>query len=167
MKPQTIYEFSAPLLDGREQSLADFRGQVLLIVNTASQCGFTPQYEGLEALYRRYRGQGFAVLGFPSNEFGGQEPGSATEIAAFCTSRFGVTFPLFAKTEVNGPSAHPLFRFLKQAQPGVLGALGNGAIRWNFTKFLINKDGFPVARYGSARIPERLTGTIERLLAGL
>jgi glutathione peroxidase len=164
MEKQTVYDYSAPLLDGQEQSLAQFRGQVLLIVNTASKCGFTPQYAGLEALYRTYRDRGFAVLAFPSNQFGGQEPGSAAEIATFCRSRFAVTFPLFAKIEVNGPASHPLYRFLRREQPGLLGIFGSGNIRWNFTKFLVDRKGSVTARYGPARKPEKLAGAIERLL---
>ena len=164
MDKQTVYDFSATLLDGHEQHLADFRGKVLLIVNTASQCGFTPQYAGLESLYRKYKDLGFAVLGFPSNQFGNQEPGTAAEIAQFCEARFGVSFPLFAKIDVNGPIAHPLFRFLRSRQPGMLGPFGAGAIRWNFTKFLVDRNGEPVARFGPARKPEKLAGKIERLL---
>ena len=161
---QTVFDFSAPLLDGREQTLAQFRGQVLLIVNTASKCGFTPQYAGLEALYQTYRDRGFAVLGFPSNQFGAQEPGSAAEIGTFCETRFGVTFPLFAKIEVNGPAAHPLYRFLRREKPGLLGIFGSGNIRWNFTKFLVDRNGRVTARYGPARKPENLAEAIERLL---
>jgi glutathione peroxidase len=164
MENQTVFEFSAPLLNGREQSLAEFSGQVLLIVNTASKCGFTPQYAALESLYQTYRNRGFAVLGFPSNQFGAQEPGSAEEIAAFCETRFGVTFPLFAKIDVNGPGAHPLYRFLRREKPGLLGMFGSGAIRWNFTKFLVHRNGGVAARFGPARKPEKLAGEIERLL---
>jgi len=167
MEKQTVYDYSAPLLDGQEQSLAQFSGQVLLIVNTASKCGFTPQYAGLEALYQTYRDRGFTVLGFPSNQFGAQEPGSAAEIATFCETRFAVTFPLFAKIEVNGPAAHPLYRLLKREQPGLLGVFGSGNIRWNFTKFLVDRNGRVTARYGPARKPEKLAGAIERLLGPL
>lgn len=162
----TIYAYSAPLLDGRMASLDEFRGQVLLIVNTASECGFTPQYEGLEALYRLYKDRGFTVLGFPCNQFGGQEPGSEAEIGAFCRSRFGVSFPLFAKVDVNGPGAHPLFQFLRRQKPGLFGLIGRDAIRWNFTKFLIDAEGVVAARYGSSMPPRRLAPAIERLLAG-
>jgi glutathione peroxidase len=161
---QTVYEFSAPLLDGRPISLAQFRGRVLLIVNTASRCGFTPQYAGLEALYRSYREQGFEVLGFPSNQFGAQEPGTEAEIGAFCEKNYGVSFPLFAKIDVNGPNAHPLYRFLRKEKPGALGMFGSGAIRWNFTKFLVDRKGKVVGRYGSANGPKSLAGAIERLL---
>ena len=164
MAKQTVFDFSAPLPDGRDQSLAQYKGQVLLIVNTASKCGFTPQYSALESLYRTYRHRGFTVLGFPSNQFGAQEPGSATEIAAFCETRFGVTFPLFAKIDVNGPAAHPLYQFLRRQQPGLLGFFGSGAVRWNFTKFLADRNGQVRARFGPARRPEKLTGTIEKLL---
>jgi glutathione peroxidase len=164
MDKHTIYDFSATLLDGREQSLSGFRGQVLLIVNTASQCGFTPQYAALEQLYRTYKNRGFSVLGFPSNQFGAQELGSAEEIATFCETRFGITFPLFSKIDVNGPAAHPLYRFLKKEQPGLLGFWGNGSIRWNFTKFLIDRQGQVRARFGPAKKPDALSVAIERLL---
>lgn len=164
MDQHTIYSFSAALLDGQAQDFADFRGQVLLIVNTASQCGFTPQYAALESLYRTYRNRGFAVLGFPSNQFGAQEPGSAAEIASFCESEYGVTFPLFGKIAVNGPAAHPLYRFLRSERPGLFGIFGSGAIRWNFTKFLVDRNGRVAARYGPARKPEKMAGEIELLL---
>jgi glutathione peroxidase len=165
---QTVYGFSAALLtrppDGQPLSLAAFQGCVLLIVNTASKCGFTPQYEGLEALYRAYRDRGFEVLGFPSNQFGAQEPGSETEIAAFCEKNYGVTFPIFAKIDVNGPHAHPLYRFLKREKPGIFAFIGSGAIRWNFTKFLVDREGKVIARYGPAKEPGSLAPAIERLL---
>jgi len=164
MDKQSIFDFSATLLDGREQQLSAFRGQVLLIANTASQCGFTPQYAALESLYRKYKDRGFAVLGFPSNQFGEQEPGSSYEIARFCELRFGVTFPVFAKINVNGPAAHPLFCHLKGKRPGLFGPFGSGAIRWNFTKFLVDRNGSVVARFGPARKPEKLAGRIEGLL---
>jgi glutathione peroxidase len=146
-------------------SLEEFRGRVLLIVNTASQCGFTPQYAGLEDLYREHKERGFAVLGFPCNQFGAQEPGSATEIGAFCQKNFGVNFPLFARIDVNGPQAHPLYRFLKKKKPGVLGIFGANGIKWNFTKFLIDRKGNVVGRYGPATKPKALAATIEALLA--
>lgn len=165
MEKQTVFDFSAPLLDDREQSLAQFSGQVLLIVNTASKCGFTPQYAALESLYQTYRLRGFSVLAFPSNQFGAQEPGSAAEIASFCETRFGITFPLFAKIDVNGPAAHPLYRFLRRQQPGFLGMFSSGAILWNFTKFLIARNGRVMSRFGPARRPEKLAGAIENLLA--
>ena len=164
MNTQTIYEFSATLLEGQEQHLADYRGQVLLIVNTASQCGFTPQYSALENLHRKYRARGFGVLGFPCDQFGHQEPGSAAQIAEFCKGHFGITFPIFAKIDVNGPNAHPLFQFLRRERPGILGPFGTGSIRWNFTKFLIDREGRPIARYAPARKPEKLASAIERLL---
>ena len=157
----TIYQFKVNRLDGTEVSLDDYRGKVLLIVNTASRCGFTPQYKGLESLYQRYQEQGLVVLGFPCNQFGAQEPGSAEEIGAFCTQNYGVSFPLFAKIEVNGEQAHPLFTYLKAQAKGVL---GSAAIKWNFTKFLISRDGQIIARYGSINKPEDLTPAIEGLL---
>ncbi len=157
--------FAAELLDGRSLRLEELRGRVLLIVNTASRCGFTPQYEGLEALYQQYRDRGLAVLGFPSNQFGAQEPGTAAEIGAFCEERYGISFPVFAKIEVNGPEAHPLYRFLKKQQPGRLGFLTGGRISWNFAKFLTDRDGRVVARYSPATRPEALRPDIERLIA--
>ena len=163
---ETVYSFSAPLLDGRAVSLKEFRGQVLLIVNTASQCGFTPQYAGLERLYRAYRHRGFAVLGFPCNQFAGQEPGTSDEIGAFCDKNYGISFPLFAKIEVNGPQTHPLYRFLKKQKRGVAGFLTAGRIQWNFTKFLAGRNGEVVARYSPPTRPETLTPGIERLLDG-
>jgi glutathione peroxidase len=159
-----IYEFSAPLLDGRRVSLEAYRGRILLIVNTASECGFTPQYAGLEELYRVYKDRGFAVLGFPCNQFGRQEPGSADEIGGFCQTNYGVTFPMFAKIDVNGADAHPLYRFLKRSKPGLLGALGVARIQWNFTKFLVDRKGSVVGRFGSSKAPRALAGKIERLI---
>lgn len=158
-------DFSATTLAGEEVSLASFQGQVMLIVNTASKCGFTPQYRGLEDLQKAYAPRGFSVLGFPCNQFGEQEPGSSGEIADFCSRDYGVTFPMFAKIDVNGEDAHPLFKFLKSAQPGVLGSLGWDAIKWNFTKFLVGRDGRVVARYAPTAKPESLRGRIEELLA--
>lgn len=160
----TVYEYSARLLDGQMLSLSEFRGRVLLIVNTASRCGFTPQYAGLEALYRRYRERGLEVLGFPSNQFGGQEPGSEAEIGAFCEKNYGVSFKMFAKIDVNGAGADPLYRFLRNEKPGILGIFGSGAIRWNFTKFLVDREGKVAGRFGPAKKPEALAGAIERLL---
>ncbi len=163
----TVYEFSAPLLEagpeGRPASLNVFRGQVLLIVNTASRCGNTPQYAGLEQLYRANKQRGFAVLGFPCNQFGGQEPGSAAEIASFCERNYGVSFPLFAKIEVNGPKAHPLYQFLKKAKPGIF---GTERIKWNFTKFLIDRQGCVVRRYAPATQPKALAAAVAGLLDG-
>ncbi|MBP0444622.1 glutathione peroxidase [Roseomonas sp. SSH11] len=158
-----MLELSAPLPGGGAQPLSDYRGKVLLVVNTASRCGFTPQYAGLEALQKRYGERGFQVLAFPCNQFGKQEPGDAAEIANFCTTKYDVTFPVFAKVEVNGAGADPVFRHLKKAAPG---ALGTEAVKWNFTKFLVDREGRVVARYAPATAPERLAGDIERLLQG-
>lgn len=149
----TIYDFEANLLDGTPQILDVYRGKVLLIVNVASKCGFTPQYEGLEALYRAHKDAGFVVLGFPCNQFGHQEPGDAGEIRNFCLTRYDVTFPLFAKIDVNGADTHPLYKFLKHAAPGVL---GSEAIKWNFTKFLVDREGKVQRRYASADSPEKI-----------
>ena len=157
----SIYKYSAGTLGGEEVSLETWRGRVLLIVNTASECGFTPQYAGLEALYRKYEPQGLTVLGFPCNQFGTQEPGSEAEIGAFCEKNYGVTFPMFAKVDVKGANAHQLFQYLTQAKPGIL---GTEAIKWNFTKFLIDRNGDPVARYAPQTKPEELKQDIERLL---
>ncbi|MFC7737556.1 glutathione peroxidase [Roseomonas sp. GCM10028921] len=156
-----LLDLSAPLPGGVAQPLSDYRGKVLLIVNTASRCGFTPQYEGLEALRRRFGPRGFEVLAFPCNQFGKQEPGDAAEIANFCTTKYDVTFPVFAKVEVNGAGAEPVFRLLKKAAPG---ALGTEAVKWNFTKFLVDREGRVVARYAPATAPEKLAGEIEHLL---
>jgi glutathione peroxidase len=156
-----IYDFSAKTLAGAEQPLADYKGQVLLIVNTASKCGFTPQYEGLEVLYRAHRAEGFAVLGFPCNQFGGQEPGSADDIASFCATTYNVSFPMFGRIDVNGAQAHPLFDYLKQQKPGLL---GSQAIKWNFTKFLIDRSGTVVARHAPTTPPQALESEIAALL---
>ncbi len=156
-----LYGFSASLLDGQTISLEAFKGHVLLIVNTASRCGFTPQYAGLEALYRAHQEQGFAVLGFPCNQFGAQEPGTAGEIGAFCERNYGVSFPLFAKIDVNGPSTHPLYRFLKKQRPGLL---GTQRIKWNFTKFLVDRSGKVVKRFAPATKPQDLAGRVEALV---
>ena len=156
-----IYELSAERLEGGVQSLGDYAGKVLLIVNTASNCGFTPQYKGLEDLYMRYRQRDFEVLGFPCNQFGAQEPGEADEIAGFCQKNYGVTFPMFAKIDVNGEHAHPLYQYLKKAAPGLLGSEG---IKWNFTKFLVNRQGEVIERYASATAPESIARDIEALL---
>ncbi len=156
-----VYRFDAERLRGARQSLADYAGQVLLIVNTASRCGFTPQYAGLEALYQRYRERGFTILGFPCNQFGAQEPGDAGEIAEFCEINYGVSFPLFAKVDVNGDTTHPLFAYLKARAPGLL---GSQAIKWNFTKFLVGRDGEVVKRYAPALAPEAIAPDIEALL---
>ncbi|HZC16548.1 MAG TPA: glutathione peroxidase [Caulobacteraceae bacterium] len=156
-----IYDFEAETLDGKPAALADHRGQVLLIVNTASKCGFTPQYEGLEALYRKHKDRGFAVLGFPCNQFGAQEQGDAAEIASFCSLTYDVSFPMFGKIDVNGPAAHPLYAFLKKRKKGLLGTEG---IKWNFTKFLIDRDGAVVERFAPATKPEALESAVEALL---
>ena len=156
----TIHDFSARTLGGEEASLRDFAGRVLLIVNTASACGFTPQYKGLEALHESLAPRGFAVLGFPCNQFGGQEPGDARQIGEFCASNYGVTFPMFDKIDVNGGNAHPLYNFLKSEKSGLLGS----AIKWNFTKFLVDRSGKVVARYAPTTKPESLKEEIEALL---
>jgi glutathione peroxidase len=155
-----IYDFTATSLAGEDIALKRFEGQVLLIVNTASACGFTPQYRGLEALHTEYLPRGFSVLGFPCNQFGGQEPGSATQIEEFCASNYAITFPMFAKIDVNGFRAHPLYQYLKNEKSGVLGA----SIKWNFTKFLVDRSGKVVARHAPTAKPEALTQEIEALL---
>lgn len=157
----SIYDFSVRDIDGAERSLSEFRGKVLLIVNTASQCGFTYQYKGLEELRRKYADKGVEVLGFPCNQFGKQEPGNAEEIKNFCSLNYDVTFPLFAKIDVNGPNAHPLYDYLTKQKGG--GLLGRG-IKWNFTKFLIGRDGKVIARFPPTAKPEALDGEIERVL---
>ena len=149
-------------IGGDTQTLGAYRGKTLLIVNVASQCGFTPQYAGLEALFRKYRDQGLVVLGFPCNQFGRQEPGTEADIQDFCTSSYDVTFPLFAKIDVNGPGTHPLYQQLKSAQPGLL---GTEAIKWNFTKFLVNTRGEVLARYAPSDTPERIERDVAKLLA--
>jgi glutathione peroxidase len=159
--PSTIYDFSAELLDGRTVSLDEFRGRVLLVVNTASKCGFTPQYAGLEELYRAGKERGFAVLGFPCNQFGAQEPGGAAEIGAFCEKNYGVSFPLFARIDVNGPDAPPLYRFLKKSRPGIF---GTERIKWNFTKFLVDRQGRVAGRYAPSAKPEKLAAAVDALL---
>jgi len=157
-----FYDIEVTTIDGRRQTLAPYRGQVLLIVNVASQCGFTPQYAGLEALYRAHRARGFTVLGFPCDQFGHQEPGDEAEIARFCVTTYDVTFPLFAKIEVNGPHAHPLDRYLKTERPGLL---GSEAIKWNFTKFLVARDGVVLKRYAPKDAPAGIERDLEPLLA--
>jgi glutathione peroxidase len=158
---ETVYEFSAPLLDGRTVRLSEFKGRVLLIVNTASKCGYTPQYAGLETLYETYKDRGLEILGFPCNQFGAQEPGSAADIGSFCERNYGVSFHLFDKIDVNGPSAHPLYNFLKGEKTGIF---GTEKIKWNFTKFLVDRDGKVVERYGPATEPKALAADIEKLL---
>jgi glutathione peroxidase len=158
----SVFDFSAHLLEGHDLSLAEFRGRVLLIVNTASECGFTPQYAGLEELYGAYRHRGLEILGFPCNQFGQQEPGSGDEIGRFCKRNYGVSFPMFAKIDVNGPSAHPLYQFLKRSKPGLFGFR---RIQWNFTKFLVDRTGRPVARFAPSTEPKSLAGRIEQLVS--
>lgn len=157
----TLHDFTAARLDGTEEPLAAYRDKVLLVVNTASKCGFTPQYEGLEHLQRTFGPRGFTVLGFPCNQFGNQEPGDAAAIGTFCQLTYDVSFPMFAKIDVNGDGAHPLYRFLKAAKPGLLGLEG---IKWNFTKFLIDRTGSVVDRYAPTTKPKAIEADIERLL---
>jgi len=160
----TVYDFSANTIDGQPQGLDAYRGKVLLIVNVASQCGFTPQYTGLEALYRKHKDEGLAVLGFPCDQFGHQEPGDEEAIKKFCSLRYDVTFPLFAKVQVNGGDAHPLYKFLKTEKKGLL---GSEAIKWNFTKFLVDQDGHVVKRYAPQDSPESLEKDLKPLLQTL
>lgn len=157
-----LFNIEAQRLDDTPTTLEAFRGKVLLVVNVASKCGFTPQYTGLEALYRDYHERGFEVLGFPCNQFANQEPGNAEEIASFCSTTYDVSFPMFAKVDVNGDKAHPLFQYLKSEKSGLL---GTGAIKWNFTKFLVGKDGSVLKRYAPTDKPEKLRGDIEAALA--
>lgn len=157
----SIYDFSATSIDGKPVPLDAFKDNVLLIVNTASQCGFTPQYQGLQSIYAKYADQGLVVLGFPCNQFGQQEPGTAEQIQSFCETRFGVSFPLFQKVEVNGSNAHPLFQYLTKAAPGIF---GTEAIKWNFTKFLVDRQGNVVKRYPPTTKPEELEADIQALL---
>lgn len=158
----SIYDYKMPLNNGTLQNLAEYKGKVVLIVNTASKCGFTSQYEGLQAIYDKYREQGFSILAFPCDQFGHQEPGSDTEIEQFCSLNFNVSFPLFKKIDVNGNAAAPLYKFLKQQAPGVL---GSEAIKWNFTKFLVDQNGAVVKRYGSTSKPQAIAKDIEKLLS--
>jgi glutathione peroxidase len=156
----TIHDFSATSIDGIERQLVDYKGKVVLVVNTASQCGFTGQYKGLEELNRTYADRGLVVLGFPCDQFGHQEPGDEEEIATFCERNFGVTFPLFSKVDVNGPDAHPLYQWLRSEKSGLVG----DKIRWNFTKFLVDSEGKVVERYGSRTTPVQIADDIEALL---
>ena len=156
-----LADFSAERLASGEEALADYAGKVLLIVNTASHCGFTPQYEGLETLYQKYKDRGLLVLGFPCNQFGAQEPGRESEISSFCQKNYGVSFPMFAKIEVNGDNTHPLYQHLKKSAPGLL---GSEAIKWNFTKFLVSQQGEIIKRYASATAPDAIGEDIEKLL---
>jgi glutathione peroxidase len=160
--PSSVYDFEAVSIEGKTASLSTQRGKVLLIVNTASACGFTPQFGGLETLWKTYRDKGLVVLGFPSNEFGHQDPGSNDEIASFCEMNYGVSFPMMEKVEVNGGGAHPLFKWLTKEAPGLLGSTG---IKWNFTKFLVGKDGKVIKRYAPTDKPESITKDIEAALA--
>ncbi|MBU6437807.1 MAG: glutathione peroxidase [Betaproteobacteria bacterium] len=162
MTTPRVYDFTAETLDGKPAPLSQFKGKVLLIVNTASQCGFTPQYAGLQKLHTDYGPRGLVVLGFPCNQFGGQEPGTASDIASFCDLNFGVTFPLMNKVEVNGPQAHPLYKWLTDTAPGLL---GTKAIKWNFTKFLVSRDGQTVKRYAPNDEPAQIAKDIEAALA--
>ncbi|OWW20241.1 glutathione peroxidase [Noviherbaspirillum denitrificans] len=157
----TVYDFKARGIDGKDIDLKQYQGKVLLIVNTASECGFTPQYKGLEAVYEQFAGKGVEVLGFPCNQFGAQEPGSNADIGHFCEANYGVTFPLFDKIDVNGDAAHPLFKHLKSEAPGLM---GTEAIKWNFTKFLVRKDGRVYKRYAPQTEPMELVKDIEKLL---
>jgi glutathione peroxidase len=156
-----LQDFSATGIDGSDVDLADYAGQVVLVVNTASQCGFTPQYQGLQRLHDEYGAEGFAVLAFPCDQFGNQEPGEDEEIAGFCERNFGVTFPLFSKVDVNGADAHPVFEWLRSEKGGLLGS----KIKWNFTKFLVGKDGRVIGRYSPTTAPEKISGDIEKALA--
>ncbi len=157
-----IYQFEAELLEGQTQSIADYEGKVLLIVNTASKCGFTPQFTGLESVYEKYKDQGLVVLGFPCNQFGGQDPGNNSEIGAFCQRNYGVSFPMFAKVDVKGPEAHAIFRYLTREAKGIL---GSESIKWNFTKFLVSRNGKVLNRYAPTTKPESLEADIEKALA--
>jgi glutathione peroxidase len=157
----SVYDYEARTIDGQAQKLDTYAGKVLLVVNVASKCGFTPQYKGLEALWRKYKDKGLVVLGFPCDQFGHQEPGDENEIKNFCSLSYDVSFPMFAKIEVNGADAHPLYQHLKSEAPGVLGSEG---IKWNFTKFLVGKDGKVVKRYGSMDTPEKIEADILKLV---
>ena len=160
--PTTVYDFEATSIDGKTASLASQRGKVLLIVNTASACGFTPQFGGLEALWKSLGSKGLSVVGFPSNEFGAQDPGTDSEISSFCQINYGVSFPMMAKVKVNGANAHPLWKWLTKEAPGLL---GSQAVKWNFTKFLVGKDGKVIKRYAPTDTPESMRADIERALA--
>lgn len=159
--PQSIYDFTARSIEGADVKMDAFKGKVLLIVNVASKCGFTPQYKGLESLYAKQKERGLVVLGFPCNQFGFQEPGDEKDIRSFCSLTYNVTFPMFAKIDVNGSNTHPLYAFLKEREPGIL---GTEAIKWNFTKFLVDKNGNVVRRYGPNVTPENIEADILKLL---
>ncbi len=158
----SVYNFSANTITGDSKSLSDYQGKVLLIVNTASKCGLTPQFKGLEELYQAYKDNGLEILGFPCNQFASQDPGSESEIAEFCQLNYGVSFPMFAKIEVNGDSTHPLYQYLKQEAPGLM---GSKSIKWNFTKFLVNGEGKVLKRFAPTDAPEKLTADIQKLLS--
>ena len=160
VQTEKFYNFSVKSLEGKQISMSQYKGKVVLVVNVASKCGFTPQYEGLEKLYKNFQDKGLVILGFPCNQFAGQEPGTAQEISKFCTLNYGVTFPMFSKIEVNGGNAHPLYKYLKNVLPGTLG----NEIKWNFTKFLLDRNGNPIKRYGSSTKPEEITQDIEKLI---
>ena len=162
MTTPTVHQFTCTTIDGRQQPLSDFKGKVLLIVNTASKCGFTPQFTGLEELYKKYADKGLVILGFPCNQFGHQDPGSDSEIGAFCQKNYGVSFPMFSKIDVNGESADPLFKHLRKEATGLF---GSEAIKWNFTKFLVDRNGKVVDRYAPATSPEKLEKDLQALLA--
>lgn len=157
---KSVYDFTVKNIDGKEINLSDYKGKVLLVVNTASECGFTPQYEGLEKLYKKFKDKGFEILAFPCNQFGGQEPGSKEEIKKFCSTQYSVTFPIFDKIEVNGDNADSLYKYLKSEQSGLI----TDNIKWNFTKFLIDKNGKPVKRYASQITPDKISTDIEKEL---
>ena len=157
----TVHDYSAKTIDGEDRTLSDYKGKVMVIVNTASKCGFTPQYKGLETMFREFRGRGLVVLGFPCDQFGHQEPGDENEIKKFCSLNYDVSFPMFSKVDVNGDHAHPLYQHLKNEAPGLL---GSRAIKWNFTKFLVDKSGKVLKRYGSMDKPESIIKDIEKLL---
>ena len=159
---KTVYDFTVKDAQGKDIDLSQFKGQVLLIVNVASKCGFTPQYKGLQTLYNEFKDRGFVIIGFPCNQFGAQEPGSNEEILEFCSLNYGVNFPIMDKVEVNGAGSHPFWEYLKNEQTGILGTT---SIKWNFTKFLINKEGLPVRRYGSNETPEQIQKDIEEQLS--
>ena len=163
MSVSTVYDFQAQSISGKDIALSDFRGKVMLVVNTASKCGFTPQFGGLEALYKTYAGKGLVVVGFPCNQFGSQDPGADGEIAEFCQINYGVSFPMMSKVNVNGPVAHPLYKWLSAEAPGLL---GSKAIKWNFTKFLVGKNGQVIKRYAPLDKPAHLTKDIEAALLG-
>jgi|SRR5215468_6291872 len=156
-----IYDLSAKAIDGSEQKLDQFRGKLMLVVNVASKCGFTPQYKGLEALWKKYQGKGLVVLGFPCDQFGHQEPGDEEQIQSFCSTNYGVSFPMFAKIDVNGPNTHPVYQFLKSEAPGLLGTT---SVKWNFTKFLVDRSGEVVKRYGSTDTPAKIESEITELI---